>query len=187
MTLIAFSGDQPRARKVYAGGQFLATFISTGTDCCNECPPCCPCSDISIPEPCGEIQSIIAELDFGQAGTCDIPGPLTVTLTAADEDNGFPFSKTTAFSLGNGATATVNVALACDGAIYCRALFVQLSVSGCSFCNGNVQFVGLVHRLNRLPNANAQDAECCPTGAESAHSIPFCNDFSLTITSTFVY
>ena len=184
MTLIAFSGDQPRARQLYAGGQLLALLIGTGADCCNECEPCCPCTDISIPESCGALQSVVAVFSFGQLGTCQVPGPVTVTATAADQDNGFPFSKTVTAALGGGASLTVNVAFFCDGSANCYVLLCEISVAGCNFCNGNLQFSGFVHRLN---GSNYEDGECCPAGNETSHTLPFCDDFSLTISSTLVY
>jgi hypothetical protein len=151
--------------------------------CCQPAEPCCPCTDVALPESCDPLQSIVADFSFDQAGNCQNPGVVTVTITAADQANGFPFSKTVAFAVG-AATMTINVYLFCDGVAGCYVLEGFISVAGCSFCNGLVQGTTFTQRLNGSTN---EQGDCCPSGNESSHTIEFCEDFSMTLSSTLVY
>lgn len=180
MAKVAMTGDLVRARYVRIGGNPFGLQVGVDQPCCNECPPCCECSGIEVPESCGELQSIIVEFSFQQLGGCfNGAGGFTITLTAADQDNGFPFSKQVTLPADNG-DVFFNVAFFCDGVAFCYVLTGSVSTTcgGCPF--GEVPFFDI--RLNGTDN---EEGDCCPSGREIEWTP--CDGVSGTISVTLVY
>lgn len=179
MVKVAMTGDLVRARYVRLAGNPLGLQVGVNQPCCNECPPCCECNGIEVAEECGELQQIIASFTFVDLGNCfNGGGGFTATLTAEDQDNGFPFSKNITFPVDNG-EVVLNVAFFCDVAA-CYVLTGSIAGSGCTFCNGGAPFFDV-----RLNGTDTEEGICCPSGRTV--TLQLCDDVEVTIAITLVY
>lgn len=179
MVKVAMTGDLVRARYVRVGGNPYGLQVGVNQPCCNECPPCCECNGIEVAEECGVLGLIFASFSFTALGNCsDDGGTFVTSLTAADQDNGFPFSKTSSFAVDNG-ELLLNAAFLCQ-IPNCYVLTGYIAASGCTFCNGGAAFFNV-----RLNGTDTEEGICCPSGRTV--TLQLCDDLEVTIEITLVY
>lgn len=187
MTLITFADGKVKGRVIRDCGVELGLFIGTEQGCCADCEPCCLCTDLAPSEFCA-LQSIVLEFTFIKLGTCFPSGGVaTVTITEADEDLFFPWSKRVSVAADVG-SIIIEANLWCLPDC-CRA--IQFSVipeaQSCEFCSENTGISVPNFKTNGVNNGSE---DCCPSGSEYEllSPIPTCDDDSgLTVSATFVY